>query len=546
MVGIRRPPAGVRYRRALRRLREADRSIRLGALIVTGLLVADLISLGAVGPSTSRLAATGSTSTSGSGASGALGPPGSSTTAGTLGASGATSTTLAAASTTAATLGSSGVGSLVGGGSGSGAAPGVKLTASDRGVTPTSITVVFPWPNLGAVGAATGIDTASESNTLSIATYVNDINAHGGILGRKIVPEVVGFNPLDDASMRALCLQWTQDQQVFAVVDSDAWHDDEQLCITQEGHTPLISGWTAVPLFTQEGAPNLWWTGPDTSRVVENLVPWAIARGILTPKTKFGILASDRQEDTIALNQYLIPTLARYGLKATDVEISHYDSSDGADSADTAPLSVERFRADGVTTLIPIVPFLNLATFLETADDQNWDPVEALSDYESELEGGLGLADEGFQDLQNQVGPTSFDLGNSDDPRGYDAQAMSCYDVWQQANPGVTPPPNHYVEATGTAMTWCQNIRLFAAAARLAGPDLTRAGFDAAMGQLSSFPGTVVPFLSYSPTNHAGPHEYRTVEIHENGDGKCPLLANGQAQGSCWLILSPWKEMQTG
>jgi hypothetical protein len=339
--------------------------------------------------------------------------------------------------------------------------------------------------------------------------------------------------------MRAKCIQWTQDQQVFAVVDTIGWHDANQLCITQEGHMPLISGWTAVPLFTQEGNPNLWWTGPDNALVVQNLVHWAVGRGMLTPQTKFGVIAADRQEDVIALHQYLEPALKAAGLQAADTESMHFDSTDGTDSSAQAPGIVARLRAKGVTTVLPLLPFFNLSAFMTAAQNQKWDPIELMSDYESGLTAGLGLADAGYGDADNQIGPTSFILGNSNDQRGYSPLELDCYNVWMKANPGVTPPPHHHVESTGTAMTYCQNIRLFAKAATMAGPNLTRMGFDSAMSQITHFPGTVVPDLAFGPSTRAGPHQYRTVQIHENGDKKCPKLADGNDQGSCWLILDP-------
>ena len=45
-------------------------------------------------------------------------------------------------------------------------------------------------------------------------------------------------------SMRALCKQWTQGSPpVFAVIDGiGTWTGDNQLCVTQQGHTPMIGG----------------------------------------------------------------------------------------------------------------------------------------------------------------------------------------------------------------------------------------------------------------------------------------------------------------
>src|SRR5207245_1959765 len=103
-------------------------------------------------------------------------------------------------------------------GGGSGGTSGTGGSASGlanlgHGVTAGTIKVVFPWPNLGPLGQAVGLYGTSEDDQLSIKAAVSAINDAGGINGRKIDPEIVGFNPLDEASMRALCIQWTQDQK---------------------------------------------------------------------------------------------------------------------------------------------------------------------------------------------------------------------------------------------------------------------------------------------------------------------------------------------
>src|SRR6202011_2363488 len=192
------------------------------------------------------------------------------------------------------------------------------VQGSTRGVTATEINVVFPIIDLAAIANSSGFSGgADESYQEDIKTYVGQINAAGGINGRKINAQIVTFNPFDDADMRAKRLAWTKDQQVFAVVDAAAWHDDHQLCVTQEGHTPLISSWSTVSDWTQRGAPNLWWTGPDQSEVLRNLVPWSIDHNLLAPGVKFAVLAGDRASDRLAVQKYLLPALAARGLTPT-------------------------------------------------------------------------------------------------------------------------------------------------------------------------------------------------------------------------------------
>ena len=149
-----------------------------------------------------------------------------------------------------------------------------QASTSSRGVTSNSINVVFPISNLTSLASNFGFagDTEFGAQKAAIDTYVNVINKAGGINGRKIHAMVVNFDPTDEAGMRALCKQWTEGSPpVFAVVDGlGSWTGDNELCITQEGHTPFIGQWTTVSNWTKQGSPYLWWTGPDQADILRH------------------------------------------------------------------------------------------------------------------------------------------------------------------------------------------------------------------------------------------------------------------------------------
>ena len=69
-----------------------------------------------------------------------------------------------------------------------------------------------------------------------------------------------------------------------------------------------------------------------------------------------GVLAGDRASDQQALKQYLLPDLKKIGVNPLVVTIPAQPSETAATNS-AAPLAVERFKAAGVTTVIPLVPF---------------------------------------------------------------------------------------------------------------------------------------------------------------------------------------------
>src|SRR5580704_9639097 len=132
-----------------------------------------------------------------------------------------------------------------------GGTPVSAASTSTRGVSGNTINVVFPVVAVNSEAGRFGFSTDKEFNeeTAAINLYVNQINHSGGVNGRKINPMIVSFDPANNANMQSLCQQWTQgNPPVFAVIDGiGTWLGDNQLCVTQQGHTPLLSAWSTTP-----------------------------------------------------------------------------------------------------------------------------------------------------------------------------------------------------------------------------------------------------------------------------------------------------------
>jgi ABC-type branched-subunit amino acid transport system substrate-binding protein len=232
-----------------------------------------------------------------------------------------------------------------------------QASTSSRGVTAHTINVVFPVSNLTSLASNFGFagDTEFAAQNAAIHTFVNAINDAGGINGRKIHPMIVNFDPTNESQMRSLCKQWTEGSPpVFAVLDGlGSWTGDNELCVTQEGHTPFIGQWTTVTNWTQQGAPYLWWTGPDQAQILATVVQWGKSSGLLTTSHRIGIVAGDRTSDQVALNQYLLPDLRRAGIVNPVIETLPANPSDTAATNSAAPLVVQRLKADGVKSVPP-------------------------------------------------------------------------------------------------------------------------------------------------------------------------------------------------
>jgi hypothetical protein len=433
--------------------------------------------------------------------------------------------------------------------------PPSQASTSTRGVSKTEINVVFPVVAVNSLAGQLGFAEDKEYNEQipAIHLYVNQINDAGGINGRKINPIIVQFNPESDANMQALCEQWTQgNPAAFAVVDGiGTWTGTNQLCVTQQGHTPLISAWSTTTDWTDLGSPYLWWTGPDMAPVLAALVQWGISSGRLGHGKKVGVVVSDQAADQDALNDYLMPDLKKAHITAT-VETVAGNPDESATTDSDAQLAVERFKAAGVQSVFPLLPENAFFPYLASETSQQYFPNLLLSDYQDTIEVALGLIPQPYnQALNGQEGVTTETLGGIDDNRpesqgGYDPGVRACYNTWHAYHPKpIAGTMYFYLEEQGPIEAWCGAIHLFATAAKDAGKNLNRRTFVEAMSKITNFPGTISPIWSFGSDKFYGPVEYEVVKVHTNvpPSSQCKVPKSGKLVGTCWVTVQPYKPL---
>jgi hypothetical protein len=431
-----------------------------------------------------------------------------------------------------------------------------QASDSARGVSATTINVAFPVANLDALASTYGFagDVEYTEQARAIHLFVNQINDSGGINGRKINPMITSYNPANDAAMQALCDDWTQGYPgVFAVLDGVGTYEGaDQLCVTQQGHTPFLSQWTTVSTFTQAGAPYLWWTGPDDAPLLHALVDWGKSQGTIGGTAKVGVVVGDRASDQTALHHYLLPDLRRLHVTPLVETIPAQTSEDAATASDST-LIVEKLRQANVTSVIPLIPFNAFLPMLVAQTQQQYFPKLLLSDYEDSIESSLGLIPVPFgKALNGQEGVTVETLGGIDDPRpyaqgGYDPGVRSCWNVWHEAYPQIPKGNmNDDIEEQGPVQGWCQEIRLFAQAAKAAGKNLNRRTFVTAMSRIENFPGGYSPILTYGPDKFYGPTQYQVVRLHVNSppSSQCRRPPSTMPpEAVCWTPVQAWKPL---
>jgi ABC-type branched-subunit amino acid transport system substrate-binding protein len=421
-----------------------------------------------------------------------------------------------------------------------------RLTASDRGVSPNGVKVVFPWFDIASYTQVSGTTTDEplESGPAAIQAYVDHVNANGGIDGRKLDAQIEDFNPLNEPDMRARCRRWTEDDKVFAVVDSQAWHSDHQLCITQDHDTPLVTSLGLSEGWARKGAPYLWYTAPTSEETIEDWIVWAVQSGRVTQKSRIGVVTGVREEEKLG-RAAIEAGLRRANLldQTSFEEIPGY-TSDIALANAAMPGAVSRLKAKGVDKLFMGLTSLAFTSWMQHADSQEFFPDYLLSDFNNTITVAEALlASDHPRSLKGAAGPTYIRLGEKGADAGgvYSPQEKLCNDIWQKANPKASK-----LDRAGVAMRWCDNILLFAEAARRASRAsngaLTRKNFATAMATVQGFAAGMTVELSYTPGDYAGPTQTRVVEVVTENESFC--TSQGDSDDNCHRTLEGYRPMR--
>lgn len=259
-----------------------------------------------------------------------------------------------------------------GAGGGTAAGGGAVSTAVGPGVTDKEIHVGVPYAvNGGAANAAigaSGIDQGDEKRNTQVV--VDDINKNGGVAGRKLVPEYYELDATSadtiDNQYQAACESLTQDRKIFVLMGGD--NENFLRCLNNAKVIALNENLTISDGARFKRYPYYFEiTALNVDRIAANEIPalqaqnyftgWNTATGTPGPaKPKVGILTFDMPGFNHAVDQVMVPALAKIGLKPDSADVIRApDAQRVSDvSADAAVVSnaVLKFRSDGVTHVL--------------------------------------------------------------------------------------------------------------------------------------------------------------------------------------------------
>lgn len=240
-----------------------------------------------------------------------------------------------------------------------------------------------------------GYSNLSVGNGVEAAkAIVNDINARGGIAGRKLIARIAERDLTSSSSFDAMdqeaCAFFFEDNRVAAVVNT-ARVAGPMLQCTQKHQVPLLNG-TGLDDLTVEGHQRypqvVTPAGIDLDRLQRPYIDGLFGQNFFTPwnatsaapgsaPVKIGLLYTNRPYQDSVISRSMEPALKVHGLSIIDrVQIADPQStSDLGSQAAAVQNAVLKFRNDGITHVLFIDPNGSLALlFASSADSQRYYP----------------------------------------------------------------------------------------------------------------------------------------------------------------------------
>ena len=367
-----------------------------------------------------------------------------------------------------------------------GSTPASAASAASRsapGVTATTIRVGIPYVDLAAVRAV-GVDIDWGSVPDAFNAIINNMNAHGGINGRRIVPYIVPVNPTGSTAATTVCTQLTEDDTVFAAIGPL-----QATCYLEHG-TPVIASIYAPGNIT--GVAQDFTLAPPPAAFDQVQLSAFSRQGAFKHKKVaiFGGVESDAAEA-----KSVEGILAKLHVPVVTTAIDSAPQGDLIASNAQVTAIAQRFESDGVNEVVAVGDGSAVWPQGLSAIQSSYNPAWIATN-ESDLSGQVG-GDNNPTYLKNVL--TSSPL-TPPAQIWSNAGTQQCVKLVREAYPSdhinaYSPTlPESEITFMGVELA-CTDMALFSDIAKTAGKDLTVSSFTRAGYGLKNavIPGTATP-----------------------------------------------------
>jgi len=363
---------------------------------------------------------------------------------------------------------------------------GVELTTttsvasaeSQQGVTANTIKVGVTYADVAAIRNIINVDPGNYQ--VAYTALFNQINAKGGIDGRKIVPVFAPVNPLGTAGAATACTQLTEDDKVFAVLGF--FQQPDSACYVQTHNVPIIGASLSTDQAKAATAP--WYNNLISD---SDLVPKEMAvfkqEGVFKGE-KVAVVGTNIDQPEI---NTVLPVLHKEGVDVVQTAVNSVPDTDTAAQVQEYGTIAQRFQSAGADVVVSVGNAGNGFPSALQSTQSPYRPRIVATDYTT-LDAYTS----------NKAGYTQSILKGAITAGGIppasiwwnDPTMKRCFATIQAAEPSAAI--NNPVTATAsTPVTWtapqtaCVQVALFADIATAAGKALTNTTFAAGAASLT-------------------------------------------------------------
>ena len=237
-----------------------------------------------------------------------------------------------------------------------------QVAGTGPGVTATTIKLGVAMINWQCIPKAF-VDEERPKEQAAYQAFIDDINAHGGISGRKIVPVYKKICPLAQTDGLAACTSFSDDSNVFAVIgEFGQITGDIPLCVTKQHNRPLVTYGLTQDMI-DKAPPGMLLT-PDIlpDRRVKVIVSLLKSQHTLDGKTVAILADSDA---TARVAQVIVPALRGMGVKQGSTGVVTISGTDTTNAQGQLDSFIEKWKTQHVDALVLAGPGVESKQFVE-------------------------------------------------------------------------------------------------------------------------------------------------------------------------------------
>ena len=207
------------------------------------------------------------------------------------------------------------------------------------------------------------VDSVYVNQPQAYNAYIDNINANGGINGRKVVPVFKFICPLQAAGAVSACTSLTDDSKVFAVVGS--MYDptgDAQLCVSKQHKTILITDSLTQSIISKAPPGLLVSPGITSDRRLKVIMSLLKSQHTLDGKT-VAVLAE--AADSSPVDAVVKPALDAMGVKQGSKALLTISGADTTAAQAQLDSFIEKWKTEHVDTLIMVGEEASSKQFVE-------------------------------------------------------------------------------------------------------------------------------------------------------------------------------------